>query len=76
MRYQELKLPQSEYRAFFNRCMGTPAKAGLSNATEQAVKAKEEPVTSPALQDAMKELSNATAHALKMQQVTRDARAL
>ena len=66
VRYQELKLPQSEYRAFFNRCMGTPAKAGLSNATEQAVKAKEEPVTSPALQNAMKELSYATEHALKM----------
>ena len=69
VRYQELKLPQSEYRAFFNRCMGTPAKAGLkdvSNATEHAAKAKEEPVTSTALQNAMKELSYATEHALKM----------
>ena len=26
-RYQELKLPESEYRVFFDRCMGTPAKA-------------------------------------------------
>ena len=64
VRYQELKLPESEYRAFFSRCMGTPAKTG---------KAKEEPVTPPALQTAMKELSNVTAHALKMQQVTSDA---
>ena len=49
--------------------MGTPAKAGLkdvSNATEHAAKAKEEPVTSTALQNAMKELSYATEHALKM----------
>jgi len=79
VRYQELKLPASEYRVFFDRCMGSSAKAGLkdvSNVAQHAVKAKEEPVTSPALQDAMKELSNATAHALKMQQVTRDARAL
>jgi hypothetical protein len=68
VRYQELKLPESEYRVFFNRCMGTPAKAGLkdvSNATEHAVKAKEEPMMSPALQNAMKELSNATEHAVK-----------
>jgi hypothetical protein len=79
VRYEELKLPESEYRVFFDRCMGTPAKSGLkdvSDATELAVKAKEEPVMSPALQNAMKELSNATEHALKMQQVTRDARAL
>ena len=79
VRYQELKLPASEYRAFFNRCMGTPAKAGLkdlSDATEPALKeAKDGPVTSPALEIAMKELCNATERALKMQQVTSNARA-
>jgi hypothetical protein len=53
--------------------MGAPAKA---YATEHAVEAKEEPMTSPALQNAMKELSNATARALKTQQVTSDARSL
>jgi hypothetical protein len=79
VRYQELKLPESEYRVFFNHCMGTPAKAALkdlSDDTEHALKgAKDEPVTSPALENAMKELSNATKHALKMQQVTSDASA-
>jgi hypothetical protein len=69
VRYQELKLPETEYRAFFKRCMGTPAEAGLKD------EAKEEPVTPPALQTAMKELSDATKLALKMQQVASDARA-
>jgi hypothetical protein len=76
VRYQELKLPESEYRAFFKRCMGTPAEAGLKDlSNEHALKAKEEPLTPPALQNAMKELSNATKLALKMQQVPSDARA-
>ena len=63
MRYQELKLPESEYRVFFDRCMGTPAKAELKDLSK--AKAKEAPVTSPVLQDAMKELSNATKLALQ-----------
>ena len=70
VRYQELKLPESEYRAFFKRCMGTPAEARLKDLSNEA---KEEPVTSPALQTAMKELSDATKLALKMQQVVSDA---
>jgi hypothetical protein len=58
--------------------METPAKAELKdvpNATEHVVRAKEEPVTSPVLQNAMKELSHATEHALKMPQVTNEVRA-
>jgi hypothetical protein len=30
VRYQELKLPESEYRAFFDKCMGNTASTGKS----------------------------------------------
>jgi hypothetical protein len=30
VRYQELKLPESEYRAFFDRCMGNTGSTGKS----------------------------------------------
>src|SRR6516162_374327 len=31
VRYQELKLPESEYRAFFDHCMGNTGSTGKAN---------------------------------------------